>query len=169
MTARLKRLKTKQRQSIAVGSWAPPFTLCDPLSGAPIGLADYTGKDILLIFFRGTWCPFCREQMRFLAQNFEKLQKADIVVLGVVCQSTATLRGYLEANPLPFPLLSDESRVIAKSYGVHYWLSWEGINLARPAVFIIGRDSRVMFTYIGRNMADLPVHTIVEKFLTFLD
>lgn len=150
------------------GTLAPDFCLNDPIRQKNVCLYSFKGENVLLIFFRGTWCPFCRQQMNFLAENHERLKSKQVAVLGVVCQSESSLKAYLASHPLPFPLLPDVSRTVAKAYGVHYWLSPEGINLAKPSMFILDNESRFTFRYIGRNMADLPLERVLEKFLSFL-
>jgi peroxiredoxin len=160
--------ETPRPRRVTVGMTAPDFTLPDALTGRDTRLSDFHGKDVLLVFFRGTWCPFCREQMRLLAENHDRLFAAGIAVLGVLCQNRGTVRRHLEKEPLPFPLLPDESRRVAREYGVHYWLTYEGFNLAHPSLFILDRQGRVAFAHVGKNMADLPVGTILNKFLQFL-
>jgi len=151
-----------------VGDEAPDFTLPDAATGEAIHLAEFRGRDVLLVFFRGTWCPFCRAQMRVLTENYDALSRAGIQVLGVVCQRRASVARYLRASPLPFPLLADEGRAVAKSYAVHYWLSAEGFNLAKPAMFVLNRDGRITFRHVGANMRDLPLTTVLERFVGLL-
>jgi peroxiredoxin Q/BCP len=153
---------------LPVGAVAPDFTLTDPMTGRSVSLSDYAGSDRMLVFFRGTWCPYCRDQMHLLAENQGRLAAAGIALLGVVCQASASVRRYLDAHPLPFPLLPDETRNVARSYGVHYWVSYEGINLAQPSLFIVDRAGIVTFAHRGRNMRDLPVSAVIEKFIGFL-
>ena len=156
-------------KSPEVGDLAPDFSLCQPLSETLIRLADYDGQDVLLVFFRGTWCPNCRKQFQVLTENQERLRKAHIVTVGVICQGEGSVRRYLQENPLPFPLLIDGKRAVAKRYGVHYWFSLEGFNLANPALFILDRSRRITFAYRGKNQFDLPLSAILEKFIALLD
>jgi peroxiredoxin len=154
---------------LPVGTPAPAFTLNDPVTGRGVSIGDYAGADVMLVFFRGTWCPYCREQMGRLAESHNRLTTAGIALVGVVCQTSDSVRRYLDANPLPFPLLPDETRNVARSYGVHYWVSYDGINLARPSLFILDRAGIVTFSYRGRGMRDLPVESVMEKFIGFLE
>ena len=158
----------RNRNTPAVGDIAPGFTLPDGVTRQEYRLAQWAGQDVLLVFFRGTWCPFCREQMRVLRDNHDRLHAGGVQAVGVICQSAGSVRRYLTANPLPFPVLVDESRNVAKTYGVHYWLRWEGINLATPSVFVIDSAGRVTFAHVGRNQTDLPVTAVIERFAGFL-
>lgn len=153
---------------LQIGDTAPDFTLPDAATGQEYRLAQWAGRDVLLVFFRGTWCPFCREQMRLLRDNEHRLTASGVQAVGVLCQSRASLRRWLEDHPQPYPLLADEGRDVAKAYRVHYWLSWEGVNLARPSVFILDGERRLTFCHIGRNMADLSVTAVMERFIGFL-
>jgi peroxiredoxin Q/BCP len=152
-----------------VGATAPDIALTDPQTGETRHLSDYRGKDVILVFFRGTWCPLCRDQMTVLSENHERLAKAGIVLLGVICENPVTVRHYLKNNPLPFPLFLDGSRAAAKAMGCHYWLTYEGFNLSHPALFILDQYGVITFSHIGRNMSDLPVTTVLEKFFGFLN
>lgn len=148
------------------GSVAPDFTLPDGATGEERTLAELSaGHDTLLVFFRGTWCPFCRDQMTVLAENEERLRRAEVRVVGVVCQGRGSVGRFLAGRPLPFPLLCDERRTVARTYGTHYWLAWEGAHLSHPALFVLDTHRRVTFAHVGRGMADLPVSAILEKIL----
>lgn len=152
-----------------IGALAPDFCLKQGAEESTVRLSDYAGQCVLLVFFRGTWCPNCRLQFRVLCENQERLQRAGIAPVGVVCQSAGSVGRYLKGNPLPFPLLVDDSRAVAKQYGVHYWLSYEGFNLANPALFILDGERKILFAYRGKNQSDLPISALLEKFAGFLN
>ena len=106
--------------------------------------------------------------MAFLSQNHATLQRAGIAVVGIVCQNPASVKNYLLQHPLPFPLLVDAVRTVAKAYGTHYWFSLEGVNLARPSLFILNSAQKITYAHVGRHMRDLPVTYIVEKLIGLL-
>ncbi|MBC8143836.1 MAG: AhpC/TSA family protein [Armatimonadetes bacterium] len=160
--------RKNKNASPLLGQTAPAFTLADPVTGETVSLSGYVGRDVLLIFLRGTWCPYCVAQLETLKQNFAALQDAQIAVVAVVCQSQWSVRLSLRASPLPFPLLCDGARTVARAYGTHYWLSHEGFNLSHPALFILDKQQTVTFAHVGRSMSDLPLSVILEKFLGFL-
>ncbi len=164
----LRRDAAARNASPLVGKSAPVFVLPDPAAGSSVALESFAGRDVLLIFLRGTWCPFCVQQLQVLKDNFETLRGANVAVVAVVCQSQVTVRLFLKGFPLPFPLLCDGSRAVAKGYGTHYYLSHEGFNLSQPALFILDGAGTVTFAHVGRSMSDLPVARILEKFVALL-
>ena len=66
------------------------------------------------------------------------------------------------------PLFTDTNRTAAKAFGVHYWLRYDGFNLAHPALFIVGPDGQTLVSYVSKSMSDLPVGHLLEKFLSFM-
>lgn len=60
----------------------------------------------------------------------------------------------------PYPVLADPNHEVAESFNV-YDLFDNGI--AAPSVFIIDRDGRVVWSYVGRSSRDRPaVSTILD-------
>src|SRR5712671_6752944 len=73
---------------------APDFTLLT-LSGAPIHLADFRGKVILLNFW-ATWCVPCRMEMPALEALYQRHKDAGLAVLAVNLDmlSTASVEAF---------------------------------------------------------------------------
>lgn len=51
-----------------------------------------------------------------------------------------------------FPLLSDPDLKAALSFGV----AMDGQDIAVPSVFIVGKDGRIHYRYIGESVTDRP-------------
>jgi peroxiredoxin len=54
-------------------------------------------------------------------------------VVGVLAQNRDAVRRYIEETGLPFDILIDERRDMAKAYGVWHRSGWMRSNIARPA------------------------------------
>ena len=72
---------------------------------------------------------------------------------------------FLAEHPISFPFLLDEDRAVAKAYGVHHRLGKDAINIARPATFVVDREGRARWIYVGANQAD---RAAVEEILRAL-
>ncbi len=70
---------------------------------------------------------------------------------------------------MSIPMFSDPKRTASKAFGVHYWLRYDGFNLAHPALFIIGQTGETLVSYVSKSMSDLPVGHLLDKFLSFLN
>ena len=58
-----------------------------------------------------------------------------------------------------FNLLSDGDHKVIDSYGVFNPNDHDGI--AHPAVFIVGKDGRVGYFYVGKNPTDRPADEVL--------
>jgi peroxiredoxin len=74
----------------------------------------------------------------------------------VLAQNRDAVRRYVEETGLPFDILIDETREMAKAYGVWHRLGLDAINIARPALFLIEQDGRISYSYIGDSQRQFP-------------
>ena len=77
-------------------------------------------------------------------------------VVGVLPQKRDAVRRYIEENGLPFDILIDERRDMAKAYGVWHRIGLDALNIARPAVFLIEQDGSIGYSFIGDNQKQYP-------------
>jgi peroxiredoxin len=73
---------------------------------------------------------------------------------------------FLQKNPTSFPFLLDEDRSVTKSYGVYNRLSFEAINIARPATFVVAHEGVIRFIHVGSIQTDMAD---VQQVVTILD
>jgi methyl-accepting chemotaxis protein len=77
-------------------------------------------------------------------------------LVAIVAQRADAVRRYIEEVGLPFEILIDETRDVAKAYGV--WHAWglDAYNIARPAVFIIDRAGVIHYSFIASRQSQYP-------------
>ena len=75
-----------------------------------------------------------------------------------MAQSSLAVRRYVEDTGLPFDVLIDETRSVAKSYGV--WHAWglDAYNIARPALFLIDRTGAIRYSFVASRQIEFPPH-----------
>jgi len=61
---------------------------------------------------------------------------------------------FLEKNPISFPFLLDEDRIVTKAYGLYHRMGLDALNIAHPATLVIDRERYVRFIYRGDNQSD---------------
>ena len=76
-----------------------------------------------------------------------------------MAQSPDAVRLYIEETGLPFDILIDETREVAKAYGV--WHAWglDAYNIARPALFLINQAGRICYAFIASRQDQYPSPT----------
>lgn len=93
---------------------------------------------------------------RILARN--------ALFLGVVCQRRANVERFFAQDPLPFPLVIDEDRSIAKRWGVYHRLGLDAIHIAHPATFLIDGGGRVRLAEIAPNQFQrYPLSEVIDR------
>lgn len=103
---------------------APTFTLPDA-TGGKISLADYTrqGKPVVVLFYLGTACVKCREQLNAFAPLQKEFAQAGISLVAISTDAPDFLKqAYVSQklnNQYPFPLLSDKSARTFKAFRVY--------------------------------------------------
>jgi peroxiredoxin len=95
-----------------VGALLPAITLTDE-SGSPVDLSTLRGQPTLLVWFAGSWCPFCREQLKKLAESAPEYAGA-VRIFAVTSDPPEELRTLRQELKLPFPLLSDPTRMLMR-------------------------------------------------------
>lgn len=80
-------------------------------------------------------------------------------MVGVLAQDRDAVRRYIEETGLPFDVLIDERRDMARAYGVWHRVGLDAWNIARPAVFLINQDGSMPYSFIGDSQGEYPTQT----------
>ena len=108
---------------LKVGDRAPAFTLKDQHDKV-VSSTDLLARGPLVVsFFRGSWCPYCVEEMNALAESYDAVRAAGADVVVITPQSSANARGYYADHHVPFPVLVDPDAEIAEKFGLAYTFS----------------------------------------------
>ena len=76
--------------------------------------------------------------------------------MGVLAQNREAVRRYVEETGLPFDILIDERRDVARAFGVWHRLGIDAWNIARPAVFLVEQDGRISYSFVSDNQRQYP-------------
>lgn len=145
-----------QEQAISeINEVAPDFRLI-ATEGHEVGLADFRGREVLLVFFRGAWCPYCRTQLVQLREQYPELQRAGAAVLAVSVDTPAESAALKERLAVPFPILSDPDHRVIDRYGVFHHDEPRGRSIARPSLFVIDGAGQIRYKYVGLRPSDRP-------------
>jgi peroxiredoxin len=105
--------------SIRPGERAPTFSLPSINRGGLVSSAAYQGRRALLLgFFRGLHCPFCRRQIAQLGSVQPALDALGIETLAVVNTPLERAQLYFRYRPTPVTLLSDPHCETHRAFGI---------------------------------------------------
>ena len=103
--------------TLKAGDKAPSFKTTNQ-DGKVISLDGLKGKKVVLYFYPKDSTPGCTMQACNLRDNYEALQKANYIVLGVSADTEKLHKRFIEKQSIPFDLLMDEDKTIIQAYGV---------------------------------------------------
>jgi thioredoxin-dependent peroxiredoxin len=154
-------------ETLGIGSAAPDFSLRAANTGEIFSLSAATARGpVLLEFMRGTWCPNCRRRMVELAKLRTAIWQAGASLVCIAAEKRDGMwepEKYLEANPMPFPFLLDETRIVVKAYGVYHRIGVDAWDIAHPATLVVGRDGRIRYIFKGESQSDrAPVEEVLK-------
>ena len=155
-----------EAKPIGVGAHAPAVKLAD-MNGVPVELAkSFAEKPTVLVFYRGSWCPFCNQQLAALGELEPKLLALGYQIIAISPDSAEGLKKMAGKNHLDYQLLSDHGMEASTAYGTAFRLSaeiekkygdfgvpltpvpgGEGHWLPVPTVYLIGSDGVIKFVY----------------------
>lgn len=146
-----------------VGEPLPAFDLPDE-NGQLVSLKSLlrSGPAVISIN-RGHWCPYCRFELRSLAAIHDEVRALRARLVSIMPDTANFTGGYVTANKLPFPVLSDIDLGYSLLLGLIFWVGPEverlyqqelGIDLERyqgnqghflpmAAKFIVGQDGLI--------------------------
>jgi peroxiredoxin len=128
---------------LPLGTPAPDFSLPDVATGKTVSLADFAGKDALLVIFLCAHCPYVIHVAPELARLGHDYADRSVVIVGITANDIAS---YPEDAPAPtaafarkqgfnFPLLFDETQAVAHAYTA----------ACTPDFFLFGPDRRLVY------------------------
>ena len=133
--------------TVEVGHEAPEFELRNQF-GEPVRLSSFRGrKNVMLVFFPKAFTPTCTGELGAIRDERLALEDDDTVVLGVSCDSEATLKVYAEQENYEFALLSDfwPHGAVAARYGVFL----EDRGFPRRGTFVIDKRGVVRWSVVN--------------------
>lgn len=127
-----------------VGSPAPAFNLPDQ-NNKMHQLQDYKGKWLVLYFYPKDQTPGCTEEAKRFKDQYSSYQKQGIAVVGVSLDSVESHKKFAEELKLPFTLLSDSDKALAKKFGV---LNGFGpLSYTSRETFLIDPQGTIVYHY----------------------
>ena len=131
-------------QAPQVGQPAPAFRLQDQ-DGKWQTLEAYRGMWVVLYFYPKDFTSGCTTEVCAYRDDVTQLRSAGAQVLGVSLDDVKSHSEFAAKYHVPFPLLSDADKSVAKSYGV--LASKLGFHYARRDTFVIDPKGAVAKHY----------------------
>jgi peroxiredoxin len=149
-------LPRTENRALATGQRLPSFEL-ETEDGRKVDSRLFLGKPLLLLFYRGNWCPLCTAQIREVAAQYRELDARGIQVVLASPQPHRYTRRLAAKHEVPFHFLVDADHKASKRLGI---FAKDGLpaglqvlgyssDTVWPTVIMTDADGTILF-------ADLP-------------
>ncbi len=160
----LNTFAQKAESNLQVGQKAPKFVAMDQ-NGKKIKSSDILkNNELVVVFYRGQWCPYCNRHLSELQSHLEDFKKAGVQIVAISPEKPENSNKMVEKTNADFSILWDKDNSIMEAFGVDFVLEESlqerykkyGVDLAKangntsqklpvPATFLIGKDRRIKF------------------------
>ena len=126
---------------LKVGDPAPDFELMDE-NKDKVRLSDLRGRTVMLLFYPMDFSPTCTTEHGTFGPEPPRITGGDrAVIFGVSCDSPFCHAAFKKQYNIPYRLLADPTRKMAKAYGM--WAGEEPYNCTKRGTVVIDRHGKI--------------------------
>jgi len=128
-----------------------------------IDLSDYLNqKRLLLIFFRGAWCNYCKKQLKEIQSEIAEFNKLNIKIIALSCDNKLNSSLLKEFLKLDYPVLSDSDYKVIDSF--NFRTIYKGKEVSKPAVILFNDNGTELYRYVGKDFDDrIETHELLNE------
>ena len=146
------------------GKKCPKFS-GDATGGISLTNKDFVGKNLIIFFYPKDNTPGCTKEACNFKENWDLLQKNNIVVLGISKDNASSHQKFIEKFNLPFILLTDPEPFKVSSdydsYGLKKFMGKEYMGMMRNT-FLIDTEGNIEKIYLKVKAAIMADHIIAD-------
>jgi peroxiredoxin len=153
------------KEHLSIGEKSPKISGVDQFGNLIDSYKILEKHRILLIFYRGNWCPYCNKHLKSLEENLKRLQAKNIKVLLVTPEKVSKIKETSTKYNNSFSIIYDANDKIMNDYKVAFNITKENVpkyfeftlNKVReynekenlvlpvPATYLIGMDKKIKY------------------------
>ncbi len=150
---------------LAVGRAAPAFQTVDVFDNQ-ISLAAYTGRPLLLSFYRNGACALCNVRVHQLIQKFPAYHVQGLEMLAIFESPRESILQNVGKQDAPFPIVADPTASLYELYGVETSEAKLKASLQNPATqAVIAAAAAAGFALTpeeGSNFNRMPADFLID-------
>lgn len=159
--------KDAVKNALKMGAEMPPFSLMDS-AGKTVASRDLLKEaNLVLVFYRGSWCPFCNLYLRSLQKRLGDITAAGGRLVAVSVENPDASMAVVKKNEVQFTVLSDPNLELARKFGIVYQLPDAtaeryrsgGLDLAKrnampkpelplAATYIVNKNGKIVYAFV---------------------
>jgi len=154
--------KAEDARPILIGAVLPNAELKDE-NGSVVNLSNViNSKPTILVFYRGSWCPFCNKHLEALAKSQEEIIKLGYQIVAISPDDYQNLKPMVKTDSLNYKLYSDPDGKLIQQIGLAFkasdktksYIATKTIGktteiLPVPTLMIVNGKSEILFEYVN--------------------
>ena len=148
--------------ALQTGRPLPEFTAEDE-QGNRVLSSQLMGTPAVLLFVRGTWCPFCTRQVENLTKHYKEITESGARLILLTPQPLETTRRVADFFEVDFEFWLDESLHVTKQFGLLLpagvpddYRKEYGEDTIWPASLVIDAKGIIRYSGISKFIVDRP-------------
>ena len=160
-------------EGLFINSKAPDFKAKDQ-NGNEIFFKELRKKgNVVVVFTRGSWCPYCNKYLKRLQDSLELIQAKHAQVIAISPESYEGIDSTIAKTGVTFPIIYDTAMKIANGYNVAYKVEEKTVTryknsnpsidllkinnqrkdayLPITAVYVVNNEGSVIFRYFDED------------------
>ncbi len=152
--------------ALNIGDTAPSFSLYDTDKNQ-VQLADFKGKDLVILFFPLAFTSVCTTELCSMRDNIGDYNALNAEVVAISIDTPFTLGKFKAEQDLNFPLLSDFNKEVSKAYGAQYDEFVLGLKgVAKRSAFVVDTEGKIKYAEVLDDATKLPNFDAVKAALS---
>ena len=124
----------------------------------------YSDQPIVLVVYRGGWCPFCNIHLAQLQDIQDEIISSGYKIIGISPDAVDGLKASIDKQNLKYEVYSDADMSASQALGIAYQAPSRNQKLLEsasngknpgylpvPSVFVIDKSGDILFEYINPN------------------
>jgi peroxiredoxin len=153
------------------GKPLPEFRAFDE-QGNPLRSTQLAGTPAVILFVRGSWCPFCNEQVENLTGYYKDIVNLGARLVFVTPKPLETTRRVARFFEVEFEFWLDESLDAAEKLGLlhtatvpqEYRREYGGDSVW-PTALVVDRSGIILYTELSKHISDRPDPNVLLEVL----
>lgn len=154
-----------------VGDTVPSFSGVDQFDDT-LNIEDYLNEQpVLLVFYRGHWCPYCSRHVSEIHDSFEKLKSKNVKVILVTPEQPEYAQKMIDSKEITYSVVADNDLSIINLFHLGFEVNDSTVTshysfvakksaeangneapvLPVPATYLIGKDGVIKYVHYDKN------------------
>jgi len=146
-------------EHLNIGDDAPLITGVDQFNNEINSNEILKNDKILLLFYRGNWCPYCKKHLGELEKNLENLSKKGVYVIVVTPEKPEKIKETSKKINANFSIVFDKDNSIMNTYKVAF-----EVNETNVSNYFSATMKRISdYNVENNNVLPVPATYIINK------